>query len=403
MNSIRYIGHLMATSYWHVTSDSSDNLTRVMRGNLVAGISDPDGRSPHQSPIISSVPLVPSNSVRGRLHRHTLSILTEALLARGESFDRETYQMLSNGGMVGGGENNKLTVGETLRARRHIHFGLWGGGPRLMPSSVVTRDLVPVCAETIQANRIPPALRGFAPNRIHYVGDQQQPSPATGRDLIVRRMFKKNDDMMQVNADAMSRLAVLGADAHQIIANYQAEQLGFREARKEAKASTEGRAKHTLSDDEQLALKKRDSVNYLEIEAVIPGTVWPVDLRLASYVSPAQIALFSRGLERFVAHQALGGLGRWGFGQYRAYLEIVGPDGHIGSLRWNDELQDHVLTFANDSYDAALADALACVNVSETAAFAVVPDSAPVAGDKAKKPRKGAAHKAGQVPAEAEA
>lgn len=401
-------GHLLATSYWHVTaaSDTGDNVTRVMKAAVVEGSgSDPEGGAPDRSPTLASVPLVPSNSPRGRLRRETLGILTEALLARNVTLSRDAYQMLSNGGLVGSSKDGNVapSVGEVLRARRNLHFGLWGGGPRLMHSSVVTSDLMPVCAETVAAGRVPSRLKGFAPTRMTRVqGGEYQPSPARGNDLLQVRMFKRNDDAMQLNAQAIDRLKVLGGDSEEIIAAYQAEQLGFREARKEAKAATDGKGKGELTKDEEAALKKRDVINFLEIEAIVPGTVWPVDFRLAADATPAQIALFCRGLERFVKRQNMGGMGRWGFGQYRAYLSIDGADGPIGTLRWSDEVQNHVLTFVNDSYDKALADALATFDPAEIDGFVAVnkaDDKAP----KAKRSGKKAGEAEGAAVAESEA
>lgn len=396
MSSIRITGHLLATSYWHVTSGggSNDNVTRVMRSGIVGGAMSEDGSAPEKPPTLSDVPLVPSNSVRGRLRRHTLSILVEALMARGETLTKDAYQMLSNGGMVGGGEDNQLTVGELVRARKNVHFGLWGGGPRLIPSAVITCDLMPVCAETISSGRVAPEHRGFAPVITRRTGDQTTTVPAAGWNLIQTRIFKRNDDMLTVNSEALARLSVLGPDSHEVIAAYQAEQMAFSDARKQAKSATEGKHQSALTDDEASALKKRTLTHFLEMEVVVPGTVWPVDMRLQSWVSPAQLALFIRGLERLVNEQQLGGFKRWGFGQYNAYLDITAGDQKVGRIQWDAERHQHTCTMVDSSYDDALRQALASVDSAELSGFANA--GAPKA-PKAK-PAKGA----GKVAAKAE-
>lgn len=369
MNTIRIQGHFLATSFWHVTEETRDNETKVMRAKIVAGAYTDDGRAPDAPPLIAEVPLVPSNSIRGRLHRASLAILTEALIARGEFITRDAYQMLSNGGMVGGGTNNILSVGELLSARKHVHFGLWGGGPRMLPSSVVTCDLLPVCAETLAGGRIPDSFKDFAPMIQVTIGEgdnqttERQIAPAWR--LLSKRIFKRNDDMMSLNNQAITRLGVLGDDAQQQIAAYQADQVGKREDRKSAKESTEGLDVRMLSDEMKASLKKTDITNFLTMEVVAPGTVWPVDLRMNSTCTPAQIALFARSVYHFANEQRIGGFGRWGFGQFRAHLTITKEGEPIGSIRFNDATSSHELHFFDPSFDEALQAELAAVTGAE--------------------------------------
>lgn len=369
MNTIRIQGHLLATSFWHVTEEVRDNETKVMRAKIIAGAHTDDGRAPDTPPLIAEVPLVPSNSIRGRLHRASLAILTEALISRGEFISREAYQMLSNGGLVGGGAGNILSVGEILAARKHVHFGLWGGGPRLMPSSVVTCDLLPVCAETLASGRVPDSFKDFAPMIQVTIGEgdrqttERQIAPAWR--LLSKRIFKRNDDMMTLNSQALTRLGVLGEDAEQQIAEYQAEQVGKREDRKSAKESTEGMDVRTLSDDMKASLKKTDITNFLTMEVVSPGTVWPVDLRLNATSTPAQIALFARSVEHFANEQRIGSFGRWGFGQFRAHLTVTKEGEVIGTIRFNESTGNHELVFSDPSFDEALQADLRAVTGAE--------------------------------------
>lgn len=391
MNTIRIQGHLLATSFWHVTEEVRDNETKVMRAKIIAGAYTDDGRAPDTPPLIAEVPLVPSNSIRGRLHRASLAILTEALIARGEFISRDAYQMLSNGGLVGGGAGNILSVGEILAARKHVHFGLWGGGPRLMPSSVVTCDLLPVCAETLASGRVPDSFKDFAPMIQVTIGEgerqttERQIAPAWR--LLSKRIFKRNDDMMALNTQALTRLGVLGEDAEQLITEYQAEQIGKREDRKSAKESTEGMDVRTLSDDMKASLKKTDITNFLTMEVVSPGTVWPVDLRLNATSTAAQIALFARSVEHFANEQRIGSFGRWGFGQFRAHLTITKEDEPIGTIRFNESTSNHELVFFDPSFDEALQADLRAVTGAEINTWAKgVVKAAPSPAGKRSKP-----------------
>jgi CRISPR type IV-associated protein Csf2 len=386
MHALAIRGHLLATTPWHVGDGADNNVTRTMKALVVEGAETADGLPPDRPPTLASVPLVPSNSIRGRLRRQTLGFLTEALVASGQHITRETYQMLSNGGMIGGREAGELTVGELVRARRQLHVGLWGGGPRLLPSGVTTCDLMPICHETIAAGKVPVSLQAYAPVRTRRNGDQIVTEPARGRDLVVSRMFKRNDDMMQLTADAHARLAALGPEADAAIAEYQAIQFGHRESRKSAKESLGDRDARTLSEEDRDSLRKKDLVNFLEMEVVVPGTVWPFELRLADYASPAQIALLARGVERMLNEQKIGGYGRWGFGQCRAKLDVWLLDELIGTLRYDEALGRHVLAFSDRAYDDALSAELASLAGEELDAFSLLKVNRPAGKTQDTKP-----------------
>lgn len=374
MNSIRLQGHFLATTPWHVTEGSEGNETVVMKTKIVAGAATSDGRAPDVPPELASVPFVPANSVRARLRRSTLAILIDALMARGETISREAYQLLSNGGMLGSGDAATLTVGEWLRARKHIHFGLWGGGPRMIESNVVGCDMLPVCAETLAAGRVPEKYRDFAPTVTRNLGTPDSPQIdrqiAPGWKLIGKRMFKRNDDLLQLNEKTVTRLGVLGENFQELIDEYQAEQLGHRASRRDAKARTEGQDARTLSAEEQEALKKKELTNYLVMEIVAPGTVWPVDLRLDSKCTAAQVALFARGVEHFLNEDRIGSFGRFGFGQFKAYMDITEDGEVIGHVRWDEAAGKHVATFIDPSYFEVLHEELSQTTAAEIEMFA---------------------------------
>lgn len=383
MNGTRIQGHFLATSYWHVTQDTDANVTRLMKSKVVLAQPQEDGSAPYSPPTVGYVPVLPSNSLRGQWHRHCLSILTDALLEKGEFITKDTYQMLSNGGMIGGAESGPLTIGEAVRAHKHVYVGLWGGGPRLLPSSVVTCDLMPVCAETVQAGIVPQKLLGFAPQITVKIDDAASESqPATASQLIWRRMFKRNDDMMSLNRDAVDRFQALGEDGQAIVQAHQIEQMGFREDRRTAKEDKKD--SRLLTDEEKDAQKKKDLVNFLEIEVVAPGTVWPVDLRLGSTCTAAQIALAAASLTRLINTQRFGSFSRWGFGQYRAYLDVIRDDVKIASIVYDAESQSHHLVYAEPGYEEALSAALQDLSAKELNEFAM-------ANPLPKRPRKASA------------
>lgn len=96
----------------------------------------------------------------------------------------------------------------------------------------------------------------------------------------------------------------------------------------------------------------------------------PVDLRLNSTSTPAQIALFSRAVEHFVNEQRIGSFGRWGFGQFRAHLTITKDGVPIGTIRFNEETGNHELLFSEPGFDEALQAELQTVHGSEINAWA---------------------------------
>lgn len=402
MNSIRFTGHLVATTPWHVTEGAEGNETKIMRAKIAFGADTSDGRAPnHMVGLATSVPLVPSNSIRGRLHRASMGILIDALMARGEFISRDTYQLLSNGGMIGGKDAGELTVGEFVRARRNLHFGLWGGGPRLLPSTVVTCDLLPVCAETLTFGKVNERYRDFAPTVVRSTGSGDalagESAVASAWSLIDRRMFKRNDDLLRLNAESAKRLDVLGPDSANVVAQYQAEQLAARETRKAAKVATEGVDKRLLSDDDKADLKKSDLTNFLTMEVVIPGTVWPLDLRLHSSCTPAQIALFARSVQAFCNDDRIGSFGRLGFGQFRGWVEIAKDGEPIGRIAWDAASSRHELVFEDSGFEDQLAAELAAVTAAEldeftrTARSQAVDDAAPASQGKKGRSAKAAA------------
>jgi CRISPR type IV-associated protein Csf2 len=371
MHGLTVTGYLLATTPWHVAEGAEGNLTRTMRLALIAGAGSQEEGAQEQPPVSSLVPFVPSNSIRGRLRRHCLGIVLESLSAREQTIKLPTFQMLANGGMLGGGDMGTLTVGEVVRARKHVFVGLWGGGPRMLASAVTTHDLLPVCQETIAAGLVPQPLLRFAPVRMVT---SSTGAVATERlrayQLVTRRMFKRNDDLMRMSADTTHALSVLGSDAEDKVAAYQVEQLGLNTARAEAKTANAGRNARTLTDEEQEALKKRTLTNYLELETISPGSVWPMHIELGDHVTPAQIGLVARALERFVEAQGIGSGSRKGYGGFQAYLRFDRFDEKIATLHFDAATGRHQLAFTDDSYDAALRDALMQLNGADLDAFA---------------------------------
>ena len=297
-------------------------------------------------------PVFPANGIRGRMRRCGAEVIKDKLKERGEKLSLEAYEVLQCGAPNGYPDSAIPKISEYRAALEHPYFGVFGGGPRMIRSSLRTDVMYPISEMTCSLGMIPQAFRQFA---------------TTEKYLTQVFSFSRNDDVLQMTDPMMFDVL---KDPEKTIAEWH-EVIG-RVVEAEAQAE---QAKEDAESGEKAAPKPKP-VNYKQIrtwaghEIVSPGTVF---FFRASCLNPgeAQRGMFLKALEGFMNLQNLGGWVRNGYGRYRPLvmdlydgdavipLFETGVDGRYKLLQ-NDTVDNYIL---------ALEEALEDVNAGEIEKF----------------------------------
>lgn len=181
MKKIEFI--ITTTSSLHVASFSeswrmSDNNRQLVRdtGNIKGKPITRTQRRPimvsktlqeqMDLPGIIEVPIFPSNDFRGRLHRESAKILFDHIAELGQSLNEHSFNGLSCGAFSGKPDNTAITLSEINAVRNHLHMGVYGGGPRLHKSKLITSDWIPIVDITLRSGAVPTKVGNIATDNL---------------------------------------------------------------------------------------------------------------------------------------------------------------------------------------------------------------------------------------------
>lgn len=228
---------------------------------------------------VPEVPIIPANSIRGRLRRFCAFEVFDVLKANKEKLTLDTYNTLLCGAATGSLDSNPPTLSEISEANDHPFIGLWGGGPRMLHSKLRVDTAYPICEDTRQ---IVPSMidSGFA-------------AAGTGRDLVQTFFRRRNDDILSFANPKYAEATV--EDFLNAIDEYQNER---------------AKPKSDNPEDEST----RGVRSFTAYEVVSPNV--PFRLAFDIHGDYAQLGLFLNGLRRLIHDQSMGGMGRLGYGRF---------------------------------------------------------------------------------------
>jgi len=317
----------------------------VTKGLLVSGQDRPD-----------HVPYFPANDIRGRLRRHATKTVLEALQVRGEAVHINTFDGMNAGNFSGRPDTAPTTLAEMQVFTQHFFMGLFGGGPRTLPSKLVTHDLDPIYAGTLSLGTVPSRFEDLA-----FTGKAYDMTDVFG-------CIRRDDTSNFTNLVMMDCIH----DALNAINDRQDELSQARNKRKKAKAKDQSE----IDEADTAALKKSDLANMFAYQCIRAGLPLYLELGFSSEPTKAQVGLLLEALLRIFNENALGGLVRIGSGRFEGFANLVVDGVTVGPILQRQQSgvessmdAGFVLTDLADEYIDAKDDAIAASSAAELDRF----------------------------------
>ena len=255
-----------------------------------------DGQHPSRS-----VPIIPSNSIRGRIRRSAAVVIKEHLLKRNEKLTLDAYHTLMSGSPNGYPDSVLPSVTEYLDASTHPFFGIFGGGPRMLPARLKTDTAYPINDVTLEGGIVPSATDEYATD----VWNTQAV------------MFRRVDEALTMTDPQMLDLV---EDVVNTVEDWR-----------ELTASVPAEA--GSEDGEEKESNFRGVRTWTGHEIVRVGTCFYFQVSIESF-DEALRGLFLKAIEGFFNLQNLGGWSRNGYGRYKMIepkMTFYGEDQKIDS------------------------------------------------------------------------
>ena len=302
-----FYGMLTLLSPLHITSHHDGGVIYTEKVDVVTQeiVDDGDGGEDEQAVArFHAVPIIPGNTIRGRIRRAVADIVLERLA--GERISVKAMHVLRSGSTGAGNvDKNGATLEEMLFADAHPVIGLLGGGPRLFPSRLVTDTAVPL---------------------VSYV-EHLLPGLFRDRVLAIRPIVRDDGGRVWPRLTAM-----VGFVRRDDIAHFAAQMDMLDPAEVQAYleevAAKVARRRNGARDGETGEDAKVRDVTVgtrQKLEVVLPGLRFGFRVEVRG-PTPAQLGLTVRALERFAADARLGGWVRAGCGRFALDLAYQRPD-----------------------------------------------------------------------------
>lgn len=298
------------------------------------------------------IPYFPANDIRGRLRRHAAEHVFEHLLAREEPVSIDVYDGMNAGNFRGRPDNTPTTLEEMRAFREHFFMGLFGGGPRTLPSKLVTHDIDPIYDGTLSIKSVPDRYSSYA-----FSGAPRDMCDVFG---CIRR-----DDTASFSNLKMVDYIKDGFEA----INERQDELSIARAKRKREKSDNQKDQEASGAHPVAKLKKDDLANMFAYQVIRAGLPMYFEMGFSSMPTDAQAGLLLEGLVRIFNENALGGLIRIGAGSFSGFANLVVDGRVLGEVLHKEESRDEnvntsfVLTELADKYidakDAALSESSA--------------------------------------------
>lgn len=304
------------------------------------------GAEKAQRPAWEDVPVIPANSLRGRLRRFAARAYYDALLEKGEMLSLRSYNVMQCGAATGNPDGSDSTFDDLLAGREHPYFGLFGGGARMRKSGLRVDEAYAVTELTADFVPYVPAT---------YVTQRGW--------LMTSVLFKRrNDDILSL-ADPAYQTRILGENHRQVIGGYMDEVFDSKERKKAKAKATEaagGDAEQAGSD------KERGVQSFHAIEVVNPGSHFALRFEIDGHAG--HLGLLLVALQGLFRDQRLGGCGQLGFGRFNVPVLTIQREGAVPQPVFAPPMEGGGL-FELAENDVVL-EALDCWNVARDGASA---------------------------------
>jgi CRISPR type IV-associated protein Csf2 len=244
-----------------------------------------------------TVPLIPANTIRGRLRRMSAQAILAQIEANGETLSLPAWQGLQSGAIYGHPDSSRPSVDQMRADYESVYLGTWGGSSRLVPSVVSVGAALPVIDATLDAGLVPGASL----------------NDAVGGRLTQTFFFRRVDDTIVV-ADPRR-----GGQIHKFDESYTDWVKLFGPQAKEALGETDGAV-----DDapEEKPSKVQGVMSFSAREVVSPNVTFMSEIQCGG--EPHHLGMVVEALRRWAEDPYIGGCRRLGMGRLELQIQIGG-------------------------------------------------------------------------------
>lgn len=294
--------------------------------------------------IRNMVPVIPASTWRGALRREASKIIEAQLSERGEKLSYQAYMSMRCGAVSGKPEGTQPTTDETLRARRNVFYGLFGGGPRMLRSYLRVSDSLPVTSSLIHSGTLP-----------EYLTDEALQGVTRTNDLFVIESIVRKDDFSLTPEEAREVVKDFDATADAIRSQY------IEQLKKKGKKGS----KDVLSEDHDDADRGVRTLSFRQDVAI--GV--PFFFRARLYGTQAQVGMIIAALEHRLS-TGIGGRAALGFGQLGGTIKIIPATGNPVKALSYDGLEAQIHDEASP-YMEALHDEVSRITLDEIESYVI--------------------------------
>lgn len=247
------------------------------------------------------LPMIPGNSLRGRLRRELGKLIRNQLVEDGKTIPMSVYHGLSCGTSTSSPSKAEKTVDLVHSAENDIYIGLMGGTPLMFAGKLRVGEGVPLVTEALDCGAIPVDLEDQA--------------------LEVRRhtypvSLIRKDDVLLFNDPQAD---VLIENYEEAVNEWQMSLLDNREKRRASREDA-SLAKQTAKNLKQM----------MAVELVPAGYKFLLEFTVKD-PTEAQLGFLAMGLKGLL-ESPLGGYTRVGTGRFSAHLMLRKDDEFIGTV-----------------------------------------------------------------------
>lgn len=225
---------------------------------------------------VTSVPVVPGNTLRNLLRRSALASVFEYLHGH-QALSVGAYAAACTGSASGNPEGRPATFDETMKVRNHVFLGLFGGGPRLLKGRLSVDSMYPIVSDAARV-----------------IGEGYEERMVSGR-ILDTVWIRRVDPISKLDDEVAERVI---DNARASITQWAINNL------ERANKAVEKRAKkskgESIEDAGEAETRGLNAFNAHEV--VIPGVDWVWALSLTS-PTDAQLGLVLKAIKDIADNQ----------------------------------------------------------------------------------------------------
>jgi CRISPR type IV-associated protein Csf2 len=380
LNTYVFDGVLRTVSHVHITDtdksarwDAQNNriaygkvgfpLTRTRSVKLMVGlksVKNDDGDEESESMFQDRFPVIPASTWRGMLRRGAARVIEDHVINElGAKLTYEAYQGLHCGAVSGKPDGVVGTTEEITSARKHVFYGIFGGGPRMLQGALKVSDSIPVIDYLISAGLLPDtfedeALKGVKP-----------------KDLFEASPVIRKDDFYSQGA--------MDSHAPEVVADYEAKFAEERQNDIERAIAKNG------SDDAGADGVER-GVRAMSFRQDVAIGV-PFRFRMTIKGTRAQVGMLIAAIDRRLP-DGIGGRSALGFGRVSGTIYVTGPDGKRMPVIGVEDGNTTIINAGADVYLDAQTEAVMALSLDDITRYMTPNEKVDDAKKKAKKASK---------------